>query len=299
MLVTGGAGFIGSAVARACVAADCKTLVVDDLSAGCLDRAPAQADLAVIDVRSDAFVRRAAAFRPDLIVHAAAQTSVPRSVLQPDLDHSINVGGTLRVVEVARAVGARVVFLSSGGAIYGETRGASEDDTPRPVSPYGRHKLEAERVLAGGGVPYAALRLANVYGPQQSADTLDAVIPNLARQLGAGEPVTIQGDGLQTRDFVHVDDVVRAVLLLGGVDVSGIWNVGTGVATSILQLLGMLERVIGPAVAVRHLPARQGDVRHSCLNVAKIRRLGWSPTVRLQEGLATVALAYAGPPGDR
>jgi UDP-glucose 4-epimerase len=295
VLVTGGAGFIGGAVARAYLELGARTLVVDDFSSGSPERVPSGAAVEPVDIRSDAFSRAALTFRPTLVVHAAAQISVPRSLSDPELDRSINVGGTRRVVEAARSTGARVVFLSSGGAIYGDTNGATEESPPRPTSPYGRHKLEAEAIVRGSGVPYAIARLANVYGPGQRAGGEGGVVAVLASQLEAGEPVTIHGDGCQTRDFIHLDDVISALLLLGALEQSGTWNIGTETEASILELLDHLCRLLGPSVGITYLPPRPGDVRRSRLIIGRIRRLGWQPRISLPEGLGFLALGRPTP----
>lgn len=288
VLITGGAGFIGGHAARSYVDQGFRTLVVDDLSSGTLAAVPDGAEFEALDVRRSAFVRTAKAFRPSLIIHAAAQTSVPASVHDPMADYSRNVLATLQVIDAAKAVNSRLVFLSSGGAIYGETAGASEDEAPKPVSPYGVHKLQAEQAVRSSGLSFAIARLANVYGPGQRTDLEGGVVAIFARNLATRQPVTIYGDGEQFRDFVHVEDVVRALLLLGSIPSSGTWNVGTGVATTVRQLLRMLEQVIGPAVAVSHQPPRRGDVRQSRLVVERLRTLGWTPSLGLQEGLRTV-----------
>jgi UDP-glucose 4-epimerase len=289
ILVTGGAGFIGSHVVRAAVDRGAHVLVVDDLSTGDRRRVPKGVDVEVLDVRDARLARIVAAYRPELVVHAAARASVTASLRDPDGDHAINVVGTQRVVEAARRASARIVFLSSGGAVYGETRGATEDEPPRPENPYGRHKLQAEALVRTSGLPYAIARLANVYGPGQRADLEGGVVAIFADRLSAGEPVVIYGDGEQSRDFVHVADVVSAILLLGSRREVGTWNVGSGVATTILRLLAALEAVIRPAVAVEFAPPRPGDVRHSCLVATRLRALGWAPSLDLIAGLETVA----------
>jgi UDP-glucose 4-epimerase len=175
------------------------------------------------------------------------------------------------------------VFLSSGGGIYGETDGADEDALPRPKSYYGAHKYLAEL----DGISYAIARLAKVYGPRQRTDLEGGVVAIFAQRLREGLPVTINGAGEQSRDFVHVADVVDALLVMVDSRLVGTWNVGTGRATSILELLRALEAAIRPAVEVRHGPARHGDVRSSRLSIEAIERdLGWRPGYDLAKGVA-------------
>lgn len=288
VLITGGAGFIGSHVTRALLSQAGQILVVDDLSTGSRHAVPEGVIFEQMDVRNDRFISLTAAFKPSLVFHAAAQTSVVASIRDPTSDYSRNVEATVQVIQAAKVAGARLVFLSSGGAIYADTSGASEDDPARPVNPYGQHKLQAEEAIRSSGLSFAIARLANVYGPGQRADLEGGVVAIFAQQLANGRPVTIYGDGNQSRDFIHVTDVVRALLLLGSLPVSGTWNVGTGVATTIRQLVSMLERQIAPAVAVEYGPPRPGDVRHSRLVVERLRALGWTPSLTLPRGLRTL-----------
>ncbi len=290
VVVTGGAGFIGSRVAAGFIARGANVLVVDDLSGGRADAVPAGADLIVADVADPATAAAVAAAHPGVVVHGAAQVSVSRSVDDPGRDRAVNVVGTANVIAGARRSAARLVFLSSGGAIYGETRGAAEDAPIAAKSPYGRHKREAEELVEQSRLPYAIARLANVYGPGQRGDLEGGVVAIFADQLARGAPLTIHGDGGQRRDFVHVDDAVRAILALADADRDGTWNVGSGRATSIGELVAAMEAAIAPAIAVRHGPPRAGDVRDSCLEIERIRAdLGWLPKVSLEAGLRSLA----------
>lgn len=209
----------------------------------------------------------------------------------PALDLAVNVGGTANVLAGARAAGAeRFVFLSSGGGIYGETDGADEGALPRPKSYYGAHKYLAERYVELGGLSYAVARLANVYGPRQRTDLEGGVVAIFAGRLREGLPVTIDGTGEQSRDFVHVADVADALMVMTKSRIEGTWNVGTGRAISILELLRAPEAAIRPAVEVSHGPSRQGDVRSSLLSIEAIERdLGWRPGYGLAEGVADMA----------
>ena len=215
-IVTGGAGFIGSHVAKALLASGDEVHVLDSLATGSREKVPAGAELHIGDIRSDA----PALFdtvRPDLCVHLAAQADVGTSVERPDYDAEVNVIGTLRVLEAARRHGTKVIFSSTGGAIYGECdRPAAEDAPRRPISPYGISKLSGEEYVGGWnrlfGTNHVALRFANVYGPRQEASLEGGVIAIFLERLAAGEGTTIFGDGEQTRDFIYVGDVVRGVL---------------------------------------------------------------------------------------
>jgi len=288
VLVTGGAGFIGSHIATALAASGRCVEVIDDLSAGDPSRVPSGVRLHLGDVRSEADLARVFASCPfETIVHCAAQTSVERSMKEPELDRDINVGGTRRLSDFANGAGVkRIVFASSGGAIYGDSRSAASESTrPAPRSNYGRHKLEAERLLLAGGVPCAALRFSNVYGPGQRADAEGGVVAIFLDRLAEGEPLDVHGDGRQVRDFVHVSDVVNAVLLALEGSLTGVWNVASGEATSIRRLVEELAALAGQVVQVRRLPRRPGDVGRSLLDPRKLVSIGWGPPLPLVEGL--------------
>jgi UDP-glucose 4-epimerase len=287
VLVTGGAGFIGSHIVRRLASDGHAVTILDDLSSGSTPRTPPEVNLIQTDVSGDAAIHAINETRPDLIIHAAAQVSVPGSMADPDRDRAINLEGTQHVVEGARRAGSRMlVFLSSGGAIYGETDMGTEQSTPNPASYYGIHKLAAEGYLRLGGLPFANLRLANVYGPNQRTDLEGGVVAIFMERLRAGLPITIHGTGEQVRDFVHVADVVSAVLTASQSDQSGTWNVGTGVGSSVRTLLTELEALIGPATEIRHEPPRDGDVLVSRLAIDRIAHdLGWTPRFSLASGL--------------
>jgi UDP-glucose 4-epimerase len=260
--------------------------VVDDLSTG-VWRPDFPAELVQLDITSGdtaAAVRDAA---PDVVIHAAAQVSVTHSFDDPARDRAVNVDGTNNVIAGATAARAqRFIFLSSGGAIYGETALGRESDAPRPASPYGETKLAAEELIASSGLSYANLRLANVYGPGQRAGLEGAVVAVFAAQLRRGEPVVVHGDGRQGRDFVYVDDVVNAVLIALQSRATGTWNIGTQRATSVLDFLHVLERVVGASAKIQFAPKRAGDVAMSRLSVARAQRdLGWTPAYSLEAGL--------------
>jgi UDP-glucose 4-epimerase len=287
VLITGGAGFIGSRVAAAALDGGADVTILDDFSTGDPAAVPVGASLVVADVREPAVVDEIARVRPARVIHAAAQVSVARSVEDPELDAAVNVRGTELVLEGSRRAGVeRIVFLSSGGAVYGETDGAGESDPVEPKSPYGRDKLAAEGAVRASGMSHAIARLANVYGPGQRADLEGGVVAILIEHLLAGDPIEIHGDGEQRRDFIHVDDASAAILALAGAPMRGIWNVGTARTWSIRELLAELEALIGPAVSIREVEPRVGDVRNSRLLIDRIRaEIGWQPRIDLPTGL--------------
>jgi UDP-glucose 4-epimerase len=291
VLVTGGAGFIGGALVRHLAHRGDEVVVLDDLSASSASALPKGCELVRQDVSLPATAAAVERLAPDVVVHAAAQVSVVRSQADPDRDRAVNLVGTQHVVAGARAAGVRrFVFLSSGGAVYGEADGARETDLPRPASYYAIHKLAAEHYVAVSGVPFAIARLANVYGPGQRSDLEGGVVAIFAEALAAARPVTIYGDGEQRRDFVHVADVVSAIVaMLDAEVVGGTWNVGSGTSISVNELLRSLESAAGRTVEHLHAPERSGELRNSRLNIERIRAdLGWEPRLSLADGLRTV-----------
>jgi UDP-glucose 4-epimerase len=297
ILITGGAGFIGSTLADACVAHGHDVAVVDDLSAGAAANLARPVRLYQVDIRTPALDEVFAAERPEIVSHHAAQVSVRRSVDEPVLDAAINVLGTLNVLEAARQHGVRrVVFASTGGAIYGEPDGptADEDHPRRPRSPYAIAKLAAEHYLDGyrlAGMETVVLRYANVYGPRQDPHGEAGVVAIFIQRILAGLTPTIFGDGEQVRDFIYVDDVVRANLLAHDTPLAAagptVFNVGTGRGTSVKALWSALAAVARPSVSPSHEPARTGDLVRSVLDVARARTaLGWEPRVDITTGLA-------------
>jgi UDP-glucose 4-epimerase len=288
-IVTGGAGFIGSHVVDALLARGDEVHVLDDLSKGRRENVAEGAMLHVADVREPDEVFDAV--RPHAVLHLAAQADVRVSVERPAFDAEVNVLGTLRVLEAARRHDAKVVLASTGGAIYGECDGPVPESAPRrPLSPYGTSKLAAEEYLAtynrlhGGG--HVSLRLANVYGPRQVVHGEAGVVAIFMGLLRDGGTPSIYGDGTQTRDYVYVGDVAEATLAALEPD-GGVFNVGTGVETSVLELYNAVERVSGIERPARHVPARLGELSRSVLDVSRAgRELGWTPRVVLADGLA-------------
>ena len=300
VLVTGGAGFIGSHVADAYLAAGHEVWIVDDLTSGRRENLPADArfiELSIADAALEDVFRDAGGF--DVVSHHAAQIDVRRSVSDPRFDAAINIDGLLNVLERARAHGTRrVVFVSSGGVVYGEpdARPTPETAPKLPRSPYGVTKLAAEHYLyyyhTVHGLEYAALRYSNVYGPRQDPHGEAGVVAIFSTRLLEERPLTVFGDGLQTRDYVFVGDVVRANMLVTRAELppaatldERAFNVGTGVETSVLDLGRTMMEATGRSVPVEHADARPGELRHSSLDAARLRALGWAPEVTLAEGL--------------
>jgi UDP-glucose 4-epimerase len=289
-VVTGGAGFIGSNVVDALVERGDEVHVLDDLSKGNRDNLPDAAELHVADIRSPDEVFDAV--RPELVVHLAAQADVRVSVDRPDFDADINVVGTVRILEAARRHDAKIVFSSTGGAIYGECTGPAPETSPRqPLAPYGTSKLCGEEYLATWnrlyGTRHVAHRLGNVFGPRQVAHGEAGVVAIFMGLLRAGAAPTIYGDGRQTRDYVFVGDVVRAVLSASAYRDGGVFNVGTARETSVLALYEAIQRAAGIEREPQFAEARLGELQRSVLDVALAEReLGWRPERSLDEGLA-------------
>ena len=291
IIVTGGAGFIGSHVVEALLARGDEVHVVDDLSKGVRENVHAAATLHIHDVREslEAIVRETGAHA---IVHLAAQADVRVSVAEPGRDASINVLGTVNVLEAARLTGARVVFASTGGAIYGECeRPAREDDPCLPLSPYGAAKLAGEGYLGAFerlyGTPHVALRFGNVYGPRQDPHGEAGVVAIFLGRLLDGGRCHIFGDGSQSRDYVYVGDVARATLAALGSEVDGVLNVGTGTATSVLDLYDVCRSVAGSDAEPVHEAARAGELGRSVLDGEHTAAaIGFRPETSLAEGVA-------------
>lgn len=289
-LVTGGAGFIGSTLADALVGEGREVHVLDDLSTGHLRNVPADAALHRADIRDAAAMAAAvAAARPSTVFHLAAQADVRRAIAEPAFDADVNINGTLSVLEAARAVGARVVFAATGGGAYGEYEGlplpTPESAEPRPMSHYGQSKLAGEGYCALYGrlydVPTVRLRLGNVYGPRQDPHGEAGVVAIFSGRIIDGQEVTVFGDGLQTRDYVYVNDVVDAFLRADAGPDDATLNIGTGREVSVLDLV----RLLGAGDPV-FAPARTGEIQRSCLDPTAARAaLGWSARTPVEDGL--------------
>ena len=300
-LVTGGAGFIGSHVADLYLEHGYDVTVLDNFASGRRENVPARATLVELDLTTADAARVVRDGRFDVISHLGAQIDVRKSVADPVYDASINILGTLNLLEAIRASGhaTRLIFSSTGGALYGDfvTPPNVEDFPKDPESPYGIAKLSAELYLAYYArvhrIDTVALRYANVYGPRQDPHGEAGVVAIFCNRILTGQPLTVFGDGSQTRDYVFVKDVARANLAAatrdlpapGRLDARG-FNIGTGVETSVLTLAETLQRSAGSSVPVSLAPARPGEQQRSAVSIAKAEReLGWRPQVNLHDGL--------------
>jgi UDP-glucose 4-epimerase len=293
VLLTGGAGFVGSHVAEHLLARGHEVTVVDNLSSGKRENVPEGAHFFEEDIRSgceEVFQR----CRPEVLCHQAAQMDVRRSVREPDFDAGVNVLGTIRLLQYCVKYGVgRVIFASTGGAVYGEQAEfpAPEDHPQYPVSPYGVSKLAGERYLhfyhAQYGLSYAALRYANVYGPRQDPHGEAGVVAIFSRNLAARKISTINGTGEQTRDYVYVRDVARAnVLALESNLPSGAYNIGTAIETDVNQLYELMQDISGRNLPAKRGPAKPGEQLRSSIDPARAgRAFGWRPEMELAAGL--------------
>lgn len=299
VLVTGGAGFIASHVADAYLAAGDRVWIVDDLSSGKRANLPAGAEFIEMDVRDPELRDLFREVRPDLVNHHAAQIDVRVSVEDPLKDASINVSGLLNLTEAALEVGTeRFILVSSGGVVYGEPEviPTPESEPKLPLSPYGVTKLTGEFYLnyyrQVRGLEYVALRYSNVFGPRQDPHGEAGVVAIFSTKLLNDEPLTIFGDGEQTRDYVFVRDVVSANMTVSNLHLDGgigldsrAFNVGTGTGTSVIGLADALEDVSGRSPGREHKAERPGELRHSTLDTSSLRSHGWAPAYTLEQGL--------------
>ena len=298
-VVTGGAGFIGSHLVDALLGRGDEVHVVDNFATGRRENLNGAAQVHEHDIQQP-LTSLFDEVRPERVFHLAAQADVGTSVEQPQLDASVNVLGTLHVLEGARPHGAVVVFTSTGGAIYGECPEPAGEDAPRePLSPYGTSKLCGEEYLATWnrlhGTRHVSLRLANVYGPRQLAKLEGGVVAIFMDRLRAGENGTIYGDGEQERDFVYVGDVVAALTAAADATEAGTYNVGTAVATSVNKLWRLCAEAAGRGGEARHAEPRPGELRRSVLDASRARAaLGWEARTPLQQGLRETWESQAG-----
>ena len=305
VVVTGGAGFIGSHLTDAFVERGDTVLVVDNLSSGNRENVPDAAELAEIDVADATELRqRLEVFRPDLICHLAAQAGVTVSVNNPDLDFASNVRGTFNVCQVAARLQARVLFASTGGALYGNDAPIPSPETlvAEPLSPYGASKLAGEAFVStqarSEGLANAVLRLGNVYGPRQNAQGEAGVVAIFSDRLRGDETPIAYGYGKPTRDYIHVTDVTRAFLLAADRERVGTFNIGWGKEVTVLELLDALQRAAGTSVEPKLEPLRPGELDRSAIDSsAAAEALGWRPEISLEEGVAETYRWYAGGQG--
>ena len=293
ILVTGGAGFIGSNIVDAYLAAGHEVFVLDDLSSGSLDNLSQKAKFFQMDIRDPKVEKIFVENKFDVMNHLAAQMDVRKSVADPVFDSTVNVTGTLNLLENCRKHGVKkVIFSSTGGAIYGEQDyfPADENHPTRPLSPYGIAKLAVEKYLffynAVHTMDYVVLRYANVYGPRQNPHGEAGVVAIFSSKLLNGEEPVINGDGSQTRDYTFVGDVVSANVLALDYPKSDIFNIGTGRETDVNALYTKLRNAVGSSAPEKHGPAKAGEQLRSVIDYSKARKiLGWEPRVGLDEGI--------------
>lgn len=302
VLITGGAGFIGSHVADRFLAEGWEVHIIDNLYNGKRENVPATASFHEIDIRDAAAAELVRTLKPEVLVHLAAQMDVRKSVADPTFDAQVNVLGSINLLEAVRqhSPSTRVVFSSTGGAVYGDFTKPPNVETfaKNPESPYAISKLAVENYLAYygrvHGMEYAVMRFANVYGPRQDPHGEAGVVAIFCNRILEGQAMTVFGDGLQTRDYVFVGDVVDATYRGATESLpktelldTRAFNVGTGVPTDVLKLANVLMAAAGATTPVQHAPERPGEQRTSYLDVAKAgKELGWRPVVSLEEGLS-------------
>lgn len=292
VVVTGGAGFIGSHVVDALVGERKRVVVIDDLSAGKPERVNPLADFQIADISDKAALDRLIdRVSPRAIYHLAAQASVTSSVADPYRDSEVNVRGTLNLLEAARRCRAPLVFTSTGGALYGDEAPIPTPETflPSPLAPYGASKWAAEAYINtwanSSALPHAVLRLGNVYGPRQSPHGEAGVVAIFSHALWRGERPRMYGHGKPTRDYIHVADVVEAMLRATGT--RGTFNVATGSETSVAEVYSILAAAAGSSIEPESVPLREGELKRSCMDSSHAKRsLGWQARITVQEGLA-------------
>ena len=294
VLVTGGAGFIGSHVVDLFLAKGYEVVVLDDLSTGRLSNLNPDAKFYQMDIRSPEVRSVFAAERPDYVSHHAAQIDVRRSVAEPILDAEVNILGSINLIECAKEFGVKhFIYISSGGAAYGEPERlpCDEEHPINPICQYGASKHTVEHYLymyhANYGMPYTVLRYPNVFGPRQNPHSEAGVVAIFTGKMLRGEPVIVNGDGEQTRDFVYVGDCAYANYLALTVEhASGVYNLGWGRPTSINEIFFALAKATGYSHLIQHGPAKLGETRHIYLDAKKAEReLGWTATLTLEQGL--------------
>jgi len=302
ILVTGGAGFIGSHLVDRLIQEGNEVVVVDNLSTGKRKHINRKANFYKLDIQSKRIDKVLRNERPLVVVHLAAQMDVRHSTEDPQFDAQVNILGTINLLEQAVRHGVRkVTFASSGGAVYGEQEvfPAPESHRTEPLSPYGISKLAGEKYLAyyanATGLRYVALRFANVYGPRQDSEGEAGVVAIFTRKMLQGEQPIINGTGKQTRDFIYVEDVVESILVTLGEDVQGIFNVGTGQETSINEGYRILKELTQSSCKDLFGAAKKGEQYRSVLDVRKIREtFGWDPQISFEEGLRKTVEYFKG-----
>jgi UDP-glucose 4-epimerase len=300
IVVTGGAGFIASHVVDAYLERGHEVHIFDDFSTGQRSNLDSKAELHEVDIADPRAARSIERIKPDALSHHAAQMDVRHSVADPGFDARVNIIGFINLLEACKNSDVKkVIFASSGGAVYGEqdTFPAAEDHVTRPASPYGVSKRAGELYLSyyqqAFGLPYVALRYGNVYGPRQSAKGEAGVVAIFLALLLTGKTPVINGDGEQTRDYVYVGDVVSANIAALDSSFVGAVNIGTGVETDVVTIFQHLRRAVGSDIEAVHGPAKTGEQRRSCLDPRRAARvLGWRPRMALADGLRRTAEFY-------
>lgn len=293
ILITGGVGFIGSHVADTCIEAGHSVVIVDDLSTGKIGNVNEKAVFIQMDVRDETIDQLFDYHKFDVVIHHAAQMDVRKSVEDPSFDASVNILGTINLLENCKNFGVKkFIFASTGGAIYGEQDyfPADEQHPVRPLSPYGIAKLAVEKYLyyykEVYGLQYISLRYANVYGPRQNPHGEAGVVAIFSSKMLLDQQPIINGDGKQTRDYTYVADVVRANMLALDYDKSDIFNVGTGIETDVNTIFNWIKKFSGSNCNNKYGDAKKGEQQRSVLDYSHIQRsLGWKPTISLQKGL--------------
>lgn len=307
ILLTGGAGFIGSHIADRLLERGDQVTILDDLSTGFRHNLPSAATFHEVDIRSDDAANIIRDGKFDVIAHLAAQMSVAVSTSKPRFDSEVNIGGLLNLMEAARESGTvrKVVFSSTGGAMYDDSVPfpTPEEIVARPLSPYGIAKLASELYLRfyhnTYNIAYTALRFGNVYGPRQNPHGEAGVIAIFARKLIRGEDVMINGDGLQTRDYIYVGDVANAFVRAIDRDIVDSMNIGTARERSVVDIYNHLTNILGSKVPARHREGLPGEVRRSCLQNSRAKELlDWKPDVSFEEGLAQTVEFFKRQEGD-
>jgi len=291
--VTGGAGFIGSHVVEKLLAQGIQVTIIDDLSSGLLENIPANTDFVQMDIRSPELQLLFAKENFDGVAHLAAQTMVPKSLLDPGFDSDVNIQGTINVLEACRKAGTKRIVFSSSAAVYGDTDVLPiiETTSQQPTSFYGLSKLTAEKYLhlyhCLFGIDYVVLRYANVYGERQGDGGEGGVVSIFSRLIRKDQPLTIFGDGGQTRDFIYVGDVASAnCKALLTKNANAIYNVSTGLGTSVNDLVAVMEAAAHKQIGRIYAATREGDIYHSRLDCSKANvQLDWKAVVELQEGI--------------
>jgi len=293
ILVTGGAGFIGSTLVDSLISQGNEVVVIDDLSSGRKDYLNPAAKFYQVDICSPKVAKIFKTEKPEFVYHLAAQIEVSKSMVDPVRDNNINLLGSFNILENCRLNGVKkIIFSSTGGAIYGDAEEipTSESFPPYPVSFYGIHKLAFEKYLncyyQVYNLDYTILRFANVYGPRQFKGGEAGVIAIFTDNAVQDLESTQYGNGQQTRDFVYVDDVVRALYLAKDITCHGELNIGCGVESSLLDIRKNLEKALGRTMKIKEAPARPGEQRRSCLNCRRAKDvLNWEPAINLEEGI--------------